>query len=100
MFKFVLSALLAAPLTFASAEAFDNFAANRAADAFAAYGVQGLALAGRARADDGASPFGDAQEGVAPSPVYAPTYTPTCQTLYATVNNGNTLMNVPVTVCR
>jgi hypothetical protein len=96
MFKVVLTALVGISVTAASAQAFDNFGPDRAAAAFGQYGLQGLAVAGRARADDGVRLFGESEE----SPVAAPAYTPVCWTEYVTVANGNTLMNSPVTICR
>ena len=47
MFKVGPTALIAIPLTFAPAKAFDNGGAARAAAAFAQFGVQGLSIAGR-----------------------------------------------------
>ena len=47
MFKVALTALVAMPLTFASADAFDNFGPDNAAAAFGQYGLQGLGVAGR-----------------------------------------------------
>jgi hypothetical protein len=96
MFKVGLTALVAIPLTFASAKAFDNLGSERAAAAFAQFGLQGLAVAGRASVDTGAAPFGPSEE----TPVAPPAYAPVCWTRYVTVANGNTLMNVPFTVCR
>jgi hypothetical protein len=96
MFKVGLTALVAVPLTFASAKAFDNSGSARAAAAFAQFGLQGLAVAGRAPANNGVSLFGPSVE----TPVGPPAYTPVCWTRYATVANGNTLVNVPITICR
>ncbi len=53
MFKVGLEALAAMALTCASAKAFDNAGADRAAAAFALFGLQGLAVAGRTRGDEG-----------------------------------------------
>jgi hypothetical protein len=101
MFKVGLTTLVAIPLTFASAQAFDNFGADRAAAAFGQFGLQGLAVAGRARADVGFPPLGPYEEAPIGAPAYGPpAYTPVCRTRYATVANGNTLMNVPITICR
>jgi len=96
MFKVALGALVAMPLTFASAEAFDNFGPDNAAAAFGAYGLQGLGVAGRYRADDGVRLFGQSEE----APTAAPVYAPTCWTRYVSVATGNTLMAVPITTCR
>jgi hypothetical protein len=95
MFKVGLMAL-AISLTFAPAKAFDNVGAARAEAAFAQFGLQGLAIAGRAPAYGEVSPFGPYEE----TPVRPPARTPVCWTRYATVANGNTLMNVPFTICR
>ncbi len=95
MFKVGLTALVAIPLTFASAQAFDNSGAARAAAAFAQFGLQGLAVAGRP-AYGGAPPLGPYEE----APVSPPAYTPVCRTRYVTVANGNTLTNMPITICR
>ncbi len=96
MFKVALTALVAMPLTFASAVAFDNFGPDNAASAFAQYGLQGLGAAGRVQPDDGVRLFGSSAE----TPAAPPAYTPYCWTRYATVANGNTLVNMPFTVCR
>jgi hypothetical protein len=98
MFKVALTALVAMPLTFASAEAFDNFGPDNAGAAFGQYGLQGMGVAGRFRADDGVRLFGQSEE--APAPSAAPGYTPVCWTRYVSVANGNTLMTMPVTTCR
>jgi hypothetical protein len=101
MFKVALTALIALPLTFASAQAFDNVnvGVNRAAAGFAQFGLQGMAAAGRPSADWGIPQFGYAGETFAGAPAYAP-YAPTCWTRYVTVANGNTLVNMPYTICR
>jgi hypothetical protein len=100
MFKIGLTALAALPLTFAAAQAFDSFGANRAATYFGQYGVNGLAVAGRTNAqfgDAGETPqYGYAGENFAGVPAYAPR----CWTRYVTAANGNTLVNMPYTVCR
>ncbi|MGH9677634.1 MAG: hypothetical protein ACRD36_11085 [Candidatus Acidiferrum sp.] len=96
MFKVGLTALTAIPLTFAPAKAFDNDGTARAAAGFAQFGLQGLAIAGRAPAYGGVPPFTPYEE----TPVGPPAYTPVCWTRYTTVANGNTLMNVPITICR
>ena len=102
MFKVGLTALVAIPLTFASAQAFDNSGAARAAAAFGQFGLQGLAVAGRARADVGFPPLGPYEEAPVGAPTYTsvgpPAYTPVWWTRYATVANGNTLMNVPISM--
>ena len=92
MFKIGLTALIAIPLTFASAKAADNAAAANAAAAFGQFGLAGLAVAGRAPAGDGYLPFGP--------PAYTPVGPPVCWTRYVTIANGNTLVNVPNTICR
>ena len=96
MLKIGLMALIAIPLTFASAKAVDNAAAANAAAAFGQFGLAGLAVAGQAPAGYGYGPFGP--------PVYTPAgppvYTPECWTQYVTIANGNTLVNAPVTICR
>jgi hypothetical protein len=97
MLKVALAALVAVPLTFASAEAFDSFSPDNAGAAFGAYGLQGLGVAGRFRADDGVRLFGQSEE--APSAA-GPGYAPVCWTRYVSVANGNTLVNAPFTVCR
>ena len=96
MIKVGILALVATALTFASALALDNLGAERAANAFAQYGLQGLGLAGRASLNSGGAPFGSSDE---PS-LAQRSYTPGCWTRYVTVANGNTLMNVPYTICR
>ena len=97
MFKIGLMALTAIPLTFASAKAIDNAAAANAAAAFGQFGLAGLAVAGQAPA----GPFGPPVFG---PPVYTPVgpplYTPVCWTQYVTIANGNTLVNVPNTICQ
>jgi hypothetical protein len=96
MFKVGITALLAIPLAFTSAKAFDNARANRAAAAFAQFGVQGLAVAGQ-------MPAGEAFPQSGPfwaTPVGLPAYTPICWTRYVTAANGNTLMTVPIIICR
>jgi hypothetical protein len=104
MFKFGLTALAAIPLTFATAQAFDNGGAGRADAAFAQFGVQGLALAGRARGFDGLTAYGPS-EGT-PAGFYGetlvapPAYRPVCWTEYLTVAKANILANVPRTICR
>lgn len=96
MFKLGLTALVAIPLTFASAKAFEDLGAERAANAFAQFGLQGLSVAGRASVSNVIEPFSAPE-----APPIAPrAYTPVCWTRYATVANGNTLMNVPYTFCR
>jgi hypothetical protein len=96
MFKIGLTALIATPLTFASANAVDDAAGANAAAAFGQFGLAGLAVAGRAPAGYGYGPFGP--------PVYTPAgppvYTPVCWTQYVTIANGNTLVNFPHTICR
>jgi hypothetical protein len=95
MFKIGLTTLSAILLTFASAKAVDNAASANAGAAFGQFGLAGLAVAGRASAEYGYSPFG---------PVYTPVgplaYTPVCWTQYVTIANGNTLVNFPNTICR
>jgi len=86
MFKMGLAALSAILLTFASAKAIDNAASDNAAAAFGQFGLAGLALAGRAPA--GYPAFGQ------------PVYTPVCWTQYVTIAKGNTLVNLPYTICR
>lgn len=96
MVKVGLMALVAIPLTFASAKAFDNLGSERAANAFAQFGLQGLAVTGRASVSNGIEPFAAPE-----APPSAPRpYTPVCWTRYVTVANGNTLMNVPYSICR
>ena len=96
MFKIGLAALIAIPLAFSSAKAVDNAGAANAAAAFGEFGLAGLAVAGRAPAGYGYGPFGP--------PVYTPAgppvYTPECWTQYVTIANGNTLVNLPNTICR
>ena len=94
MFKIGLAALVAIPLTFASAKAIDNAASANAAAAFGQFGVAGLALAGRASAG---YPYFATPEY---TPVAPPVYTPVCWTQYVTIANGNTLVNFPNTICR
>jgi hypothetical protein len=97
MFKIGLMALSALPLTFGSAKAVDNAASANAAAAFGQFGVAGLALAGRAPT----GPFGSPEFGPPEyTPVAPPMYTPVCWTQYVTVANGNTLVNLPHTICR
>ena len=99
MFKIGLVALSALPLTFASAKAVDNTASANAAAAFGQFGVGGLAVAGRAPT----GPFGPEYTPVGPpvyTPVAPPVYTPVCWTQYVTIANGNTLVNLPQTICR
>jgi hypothetical protein len=95
MFKLGLTALVAIALTFTSAKAFEDRGAERAANAFAQFGLQGLSVAGRAGISNVMEPFAPPEP-----PVAAPRYVPTCWTRYVTVANGNTLMNVPYTICR
>ena len=57
MLKVALASLVAMPLTFASAEAFDSFGPENAGAAFGAYGLQGLGVAGQFRAEDGVRLF-------------------------------------------
>ena len=96
MFKIGLTALIAIPLTFASAKAVDNGAGANAAAAFGQYGLAGLAVAGQAPAGYGYGPFGPPVY----TPVGPPVYTPVCWTQYVTIANGNTLVNFPNTICR
>src|ERR1700730_6346047 len=97
MFKIGLTALIAIPLTFASAKAIDTAAgADTAAAAFGQFGLAGLAVAGRAPAGYGYGPFGPPVY----TPVVPPVYTPVCWTQYVTIANGNTLVNIPNTICR
>lgn len=96
MSRVLLMALVAAPLTFASAQAFDNFGPGRAASAFGQFGVQGLAVAGQDRSNEVVPLTGPYED----TPGAAPAYAPVCWTRYVTVANGNTLVNAPVTVCR
>lgn len=96
MSKVLLMALVAAPLTFASAHAFDNVGPGRAAAAFGEFGVQGLAVAGQGRSDEVVPLTGPYEATSVPAPANAPV----CWTRYVTVANGNTLVNAPVTVCR
>ncbi len=107
MLKVGLAALAAMPLTFACARAIDNSGADRAAAAFAEFGVQGLAIAGQTHGGMEFPAFVPAEEPpVGPSgygpvgPVGPPAYTPVCWTRYVTPANANTLMNLPVTICR
>ena len=97
MVKIGLMALATIPLTFASAKAIDNAASDYAAAAFGQFGLQGLAVAGQARAEY--LPFGPPAYTPAGPPVYTP-YTPVCWTQYVTIANGNTLVNLPNTICR
>ena len=94
MFKIGLTALAAMPLTFASAKAIDNAASDYAAAAFGQFGVAGLAVAGRVHAQY--PTFGPPVY----APVGSPVYTPVCWTQYVTIANGNTLVNIPNTICR
>ena len=96
MFKIGLLALSAIPLTFASAKAVDNAASANAAAAFGQFGLAGLAVAGRAPDGYGYPPFGPPVY----TPVGPPEYTPVCWTQYVTIANGNTLVNLPNTICR
>jgi hypothetical protein len=96
MFKIGIMALAAIPLTFASAKAIDNAASANAAAAFGQFGLAGLAVAGQAPAGYGYGPFGPPEY----TPVGPPVYTPVCWTQYVTTANGNTLVNVPYTICR
>jgi hypothetical protein len=91
MLKIGLTALSAISLTCASANAVDNAAA-----AFDQFGVAGLAVAGRAAAGYGYPPFGPPVY----TPVDPPVYTPVCWTQYVTIANGNTLINLPNTICQ
>ena len=91
MFKIGLTALIAIPLTFASAKAVDNAAA-----AFGQFGLAGLAVAGRAPAGYGYPPFGPPVY----TPVGPPVYTPVCWTQYVTLANANTLVNWSNIICR
>ena len=100
MIKIGLMALIAMPLTFASAKAFDNTASNDAAAAFGQYGVAGLAIAGRAPPGYGYPlPFGP--HGFPPfgPTIGATVYTPVCWTQYVTAATGNTLVTFPNTIC-
>jgi hypothetical protein len=92
MSKIGLTALIAIPLTFASAKAVDNAGGANAAAAFGQFGFARLAVAGRAPAGYGYGPFGQ--------PVYTPVGPPVCWTQYVTIANGNTLVNFPHTICR
>ncbi len=94
MFKIGLTALSAIPLTFASAKAVDNAASANAAAAFGQFGLAGLAVAGRAPAEN--LSFGPPGYTTVSPPVYAPV----CWTQYVTIANGNTLDNIPNTICR
>lgn len=94
MFKIGLVALSVIPLTFASAKALDNAASDYAAAAFGQFGLNGLAVAGQVRAEYPA--FGQPVY----APVGSPVYTPVCWTQYVTTANGNTLVNLPYTICR
>ena len=96
MFKLGLTALVAIALASASAKAFEDLGAERAANAFAQYGLQGLSVAGRASVSNVMEPFAPPEA----APIAPPRYTPVCWTRYVTVANGNTLMNVPYTTCR
>ena len=88
MFKIGLMALSAILLTFGSAKAVDDAASANAAAAFGQFGLAGLAVAGQAPAGYEYGPFGP------------PVYTPECWTQYVTIANGNTLVNVPNTICQ
>jgi hypothetical protein len=94
MIRIALLALTGIALTFASAEALDNSASANAAVAFGQFGLSGLALAGRA--PYGYPPFGPTEY----APVGQPEYMPVCWTQYVTISNGNTLVNLPHTICR
>ncbi len=96
MFKIGITALVAVTLTFASAKALDNSGAYRAAGAWALFGLQGLAVAGQMPAGEVFPQFGPFWA----TPVGPPAYTPICWTRYVTAANGNTLMTVPITICR
>ncbi len=96
MFKSGITALIAIPLAFAPAKAVENTASANAAAAFGQFGLAGLAVAGRAPAGYGYSPFGPAVY----MPVGPPVYTPVCWTQYVTIANGNTLVNFPKMICR
>jgi hypothetical protein len=96
MLKIGLMALIATPLTFASAQAIDDAAAANAAAAFGQFGLAGLAVAGQAPAGYGYPPFSPPEY----TPVGPPVYTPVCWTQYVTIANGNTLVNFPNTICR
>jgi hypothetical protein len=98
MFKIGLMALSAILLTFASAKAVDNAASANAAAAFGQFGLQGLAVAGRAPDGNVFPPLGP--PFVADTSVGPPVYTPVCWTQFVTVANGNTLVNFPNTICR
>ena len=95
MFKIGLTALSAITLTFASAKAVDNAASVNAAAAFSQFGLQGLAVAGRAPDGYEYPPFGPPDTSVGP-----PVYTPVCWTRYVTIANGNTLVSFPNTICQ
>jgi len=97
MFKIGLMALTAIPLTFASAQAIDNAASDYAAAAFGQFGVAGLAVAGQVHAEYPS--FGPPVSTPLGSPEYMP-YAPVCWTRYVTIANGNTLVNIPNTICR
>lgn len=100
MFKIGLMALGAIPLTFGSAKAIDNAASANAAAAFGQFGVAGLAVAGQVPT----GPFGPPVFApIGPPVLYTPVppvYTPVCWTQYVTIANGNTLVNLPNTICR
>lgn len=103
MLKVGLSAFVALSLTAASAQALDNSGADRAAVSFELYGVQGLALAGRAPAD--VLPIGQTDAGFATgasADVYGggSAHRPVCWTQYLTAANANTLVNMARTICR
>lgn len=96
MIKIGLLALTGTALTFASAKAIDNSASANAAVAFGQFGLSGLAVAGRAPDSYGYPPFGPTIY----APVGQPEYVPICWTQYVTISNGNTLVNLPHTICR
>lgn len=105
MFKLGLAAIFAISFTLASAQAFDNSGSERAAVAFGLYGVQGLAMAGRASGAYGAFESGISDVGSASGPygnayVGSPAGGPVCFTEHLTSANANTLVNVTRTVCR
>jgi len=107
----ILTVLIAVSLTFASAKAFDNTASDNAAAAFGQYGLNGLAVVGRAPpgygyplpfGPHGYPPFGPTIGATVSTPVSPPVYvySPVCWTRYVTVATGNTLVNFPQTICR
>ena len=99
MLKIGLIVLIALPITFGSAKAFDNTASNDAAAAFGQYGVAGLAIAGRAPGYGYPLPFGP--HGYPPfgPTIGATVYTPVCWTQYVSAATGNTLVTFPNTIC-